>query len=142
MSGGLLRITTARSLRRGHPFTGNYARKAACKNFRNWQLKYKRRADQCCKHRRYRSRGYIRGRCCRKYHHDPILMEIDPAYMIEEPYVPVVRRYLTSAARRVGLDVQKMQVSLFFPAVSDYIGGDIALTSLHQEWQKTMISHF
>ncbi len=38
---------------------------------------------------------------------NPFLMEIDPAYMIEEPYVPVVRRYLTSAARRVGLDVQE-----------------------------------
>ncbi len=54
-----------------------------------------------------------------------ILMEIDPAYMIEEPYVPVVRRYLTSAARRVGLDVQEDAGIFIFPAVSDYIGGDI-----------------
>ena len=33
-----------------------------------------------------------------------ILLGIDPAYMIEEPYVPVVRRYLTTAAIRAGLE--------------------------------------
>ncbi|MDD1656797.1 MAG: 2Fe-2S iron-sulfur cluster-binding protein, partial [Methanomicrobiales archaeon] len=32
-----------------------------------------------------------------------ILMGIDPAYMIEEPYVPVVRRYLTASAHRLGI---------------------------------------
>jgi len=54
-----------------------------------------------------------------------ILMGIDPAYMIEEPYVPVVRRYLTSAARRAGLQVGEDSGLFVFPAVSDYIGGDI-----------------
>jgi uncharacterized 2Fe-2S/4Fe-4S cluster protein (DUF4445 family) len=54
-----------------------------------------------------------------------ILMGIDPAYMIEEPYVPVVRRYLTSAARRTGLSVGENSGLFVFPAVSDYIGGDI-----------------
>jgi uncharacterized 2Fe-2S/4Fe-4S cluster protein (DUF4445 family) len=54
-----------------------------------------------------------------------ILMEIDPAYMIEEPYVPVVRRYLTAAATRAGLDVGENSGLFIFPAVSDFIGGDI-----------------
>ena len=54
-----------------------------------------------------------------------ILLGIDPAYMIEEPYVPVVRRYLTTAAPRVGIEVAEDAEVFFFPAVSDYIGGDI-----------------
>ncbi|MDD1718414.1 MAG: ASKHA domain-containing protein, partial [Methanoregulaceae archaeon] len=54
-----------------------------------------------------------------------ILMGIDPAYMIEEPYVPVVRRYLTTAAQRVGIDVAEDAGAFIFPAVSDFIGGDI-----------------
>lgn len=54
-----------------------------------------------------------------------ILMGIDPAYMIEEPYVPVVRRHLTTAARRVGLAVGENSGLFIFPAVSDFIGGDI-----------------
>lgn len=54
-----------------------------------------------------------------------ILMSIDPAYMIEEPYVPVVRRYLTAAAQRVGIDVAEDAGVFIFPAVSDFIGGDI-----------------
>ena len=54
-----------------------------------------------------------------------ILMGIDPAYMIEEPYVPVVRRYLTSAASRAGLEVEENAGLFVFPAVSDFIGGDI-----------------
>ena len=54
-----------------------------------------------------------------------ILMGIDPAYMIEEPYVPVVRRYLTTAAQRIGLAVGENSGLFIFPAVSDFIGGDI-----------------
>lgn len=54
-----------------------------------------------------------------------ILLGIDPAYMIEEPYVPVVRRYVTTAAPRVGIEVAEDAEVFFFPAVSDYIGGDI-----------------
>jgi uncharacterized 2Fe-2S/4Fe-4S cluster protein (DUF4445 family) len=54
-----------------------------------------------------------------------ILMGIDPAYMIEEPYVPVVRRYLTTAASRVGISVAEDAGVFIFPAVSDFIGGDI-----------------
>lgn len=54
-----------------------------------------------------------------------ILMGIDPAYMIEEPYVPVVRRYLTTAAQRIGLSVGENSGLFIFPAVSDFIGGDI-----------------
>ncbi len=54
-----------------------------------------------------------------------ILLGIDPAYMIEEPYVPVVRRYLTTAAPRLGIEVAKDAAVFLFPAVSDFIGGDI-----------------
>ena len=54
-----------------------------------------------------------------------ILLGIDPAYMIEEPYVPVVRRYLTTAAPRLGIEVAKDASVFLFPAVSDFIGGDI-----------------
>ncbi|MDD1720034.1 MAG: ASKHA domain-containing protein [Methanoregulaceae archaeon] len=54
-----------------------------------------------------------------------ILMGIDPAYMIEEPYVPVVRRYLTTSGARVGLEVDRDAGVFIFPAVSDFIGGDI-----------------
>ncbi len=52
-----------------------------------------------------------------------ILMGIDPAYMIEEPYVPVVRRYLTTS-RPKGRACRWQELRLFiFPAVSDFIGG-------------------
>ncbi len=54
-----------------------------------------------------------------------ILLGIDPAYMIEEPYVPVVRRYLTTAAPRLGIEVAQDASVFIFPAVSDFIGGDI-----------------
>jgi uncharacterized 2Fe-2S/4Fe-4S cluster protein (DUF4445 family) len=54
-----------------------------------------------------------------------ILMGMDPAYMIEEPYVPVVRRYLTASAQRLGVAVHGSAGIFIFPAVSDFIGGDI-----------------
>jgi len=54
-----------------------------------------------------------------------ILMGMDPAYMIEEPYVPVVRRYLTASAQRLGIAVNGSAGVFIFPAVSDFIGGDI-----------------
>ncbi|MDD1668317.1 MAG: ASKHA domain-containing protein [Methanomicrobiales archaeon] len=54
-----------------------------------------------------------------------ILMGMDPAYMIEEPYVPVVRRYLTASAQRLGIAVNGSAGLFIFPAVSDFIGGDI-----------------
>ena len=54
-----------------------------------------------------------------------ILMGIDPAYMIEEPYVPVVRRYLTASAQRLGIGVNANAGLFVFPAVSDFIGGDV-----------------
>jgi uncharacterized 2Fe-2S/4Fe-4S cluster protein (DUF4445 family) len=54
-----------------------------------------------------------------------ILMGMDPAYMIEEPYVPVVRRYLTASAQRLGITVHGSAGVFIFPAVSDFIGGDI-----------------
>ena len=54
-----------------------------------------------------------------------ILMGMDPAYMIEEPYVPVVRRYLTASAPRLGIAVNGNAGLFIFPAVSDFIGGDI-----------------
>jgi uncharacterized 2Fe-2S/4Fe-4S cluster protein (DUF4445 family) len=54
-----------------------------------------------------------------------ILMGMDPAYMIEEPYVPVVRRYLTASAQRLGITVNGNAGLFIFPAVSDFIGGDI-----------------
>ena len=54
-----------------------------------------------------------------------ILMGIDPAYMIEEPYVPVVRRALSTVSQRIGLNVNPGAGVFIFPAVSDFIGGDI-----------------
>ncbi|MCX6694595.1 MAG: ASKHA domain-containing protein [Methanomicrobiales archaeon] len=54
-----------------------------------------------------------------------ILMGIDPGYMIEEPYVPVVRRHLTTSAGRIGVAIEESAGVFIFPAVSDYIGGDI-----------------
>jgi uncharacterized 2Fe-2S/4Fe-4S cluster protein (DUF4445 family) len=54
-----------------------------------------------------------------------MLLGIDPAYMIAEPYVPVVRRALSVAAGRIGITVNPNGGVFFFPAVSDFIGGDI-----------------
>jgi len=54
-----------------------------------------------------------------------MLLEIDPAYMIAEPYVPVVRRALSVAASRIGISCNPNGGVFAFPAVSDFIGGDI-----------------
>lgn len=54
-----------------------------------------------------------------------MLLGIDPAYMIAEPYVPVVRRALSVAAGRIGITVNPNGGVFVFPAVSDFIGGDI-----------------
>ncbi len=54
-----------------------------------------------------------------------ILMGINPSYMIKEPYVPVVRRALSTSASRIGLSVRPNGGVFIFPAVSDFIGGDI-----------------
>jgi len=54
-----------------------------------------------------------------------ILLGIDPAYMIAEPYVPVVRRALSITASRIGITVNPNGGVFVFPAVSDFIGGDI-----------------
>lgn len=54
-----------------------------------------------------------------------MLLAIDPSYMIEEPYVPVVRRSLTTSAGRIGLSIKPEGGVFIFPAVSDFIGGDI-----------------
>ncbi|MFA5331952.1 MAG: ASKHA domain-containing protein [Methanoregula sp.] len=54
-----------------------------------------------------------------------MLLGIDPAYIIEEPYVPVVQRALSVAAARIGLTCNKNCGLFAFPAVSDFIGGDI-----------------
>lgn len=54
-----------------------------------------------------------------------MLLGIDPAYMIAEPYVPVVRRALSVATGRTGLACNKNGGLFVFPAVSDFIGGDI-----------------
>jgi uncharacterized 2Fe-2S/4Fe-4S cluster protein (DUF4445 family) len=54
-----------------------------------------------------------------------MLLGIDPAYMIAEPYVPVVRRALSVAAGRIGIACNKNGGLFVFPAVSDFIGGDI-----------------
>lgn len=54
-----------------------------------------------------------------------LMLEIDPAYMIAEPYVPVVRRALSTTAGRVGLDIAPWAGVFTFPAVSNFIGGDI-----------------
>jgi uncharacterized 2Fe-2S/4Fe-4S cluster protein (DUF4445 family) len=54
-----------------------------------------------------------------------MLLGIDPAYMIAEPYVPVVRRALSVAAGRIGITVNPNGGVFAFPAVSDFIGGDI-----------------
>ena len=54
-----------------------------------------------------------------------ILLGIDPAYMISEPYVPVVRRALSVAGSRIGIACDPNAGLFAFPAVSDFIGGDI-----------------
>ena len=54
-----------------------------------------------------------------------MLLGIDPAYMIAEPYVPVVRRALSVAASRIGITCNSNGGLFAFPAVSDFIGGDI-----------------
>jgi uncharacterized 2Fe-2S/4Fe-4S cluster protein (DUF4445 family) len=54
-----------------------------------------------------------------------MLLAIDPSYMIEEPYVPVVRRSLTSSAGSIGLAIKRQGGLFILPAVSDFIGGDI-----------------
>jgi uncharacterized 2Fe-2S/4Fe-4S cluster protein (DUF4445 family) len=54
-----------------------------------------------------------------------LLLSIDPSYMIAEPYVPVVRRSIYSAASRLGISVYPSAGIYTFPAVSNFIGGDI-----------------
>jgi uncharacterized 2Fe-2S/4Fe-4S cluster protein (DUF4445 family) len=54
-----------------------------------------------------------------------MLLGIDPAYIIAEPYVPVVRRALSVAAKRLGISCNPNGGVFAFPAVSDFIGGDI-----------------
>ena len=54
-----------------------------------------------------------------------MLLGIDPAYIIAEPYVPVVRRALSVAAKRLGIACNPNGGVFAFPAVSDFIGGDI-----------------
>jgi uncharacterized 2Fe-2S/4Fe-4S cluster protein (DUF4445 family) len=54
-----------------------------------------------------------------------MLLGIDPAYIIAEPYVPVVQRALSVAAGRIGLAGNHNCGLFAFPAVSDFIGGDI-----------------
>jgi uncharacterized 2Fe-2S/4Fe-4S cluster protein (DUF4445 family) len=54
-----------------------------------------------------------------------MLLGIDPAYMIAEPYVPVVRRALSIASSRLNVACNENGGVYAFPAVSDFIGGDI-----------------
>lgn len=54
-----------------------------------------------------------------------MLLGIDPAYIISEPYVPVVRRSINTAASNLDLSVAPTAGVFAFPAVSDFIGGDI-----------------
>ena len=53
-----------------------------------------------------------------------MLLGIDPADIIAEPYVPVVQRALSVAAARIGI-AGNQNCGFVFPAVSDFIGGDI-----------------
>jgi uncharacterized 2Fe-2S/4Fe-4S cluster protein (DUF4445 family) len=54
-----------------------------------------------------------------------MLLGIDPVYIIAEPYVPVVQRALSVAAGRIGITCNQNCGLFAFPAVSDFIGGDI-----------------
>jgi len=54
-----------------------------------------------------------------------LLLGINPGYIIAEPYVPVVRRYLTTGTERAGIKVNPRAALFVFPSVSDFIGGDI-----------------
>jgi uncharacterized 2Fe-2S/4Fe-4S cluster protein (DUF4445 family) len=54
-----------------------------------------------------------------------LLLEIDPEYMISEPYVPVVRRSIYTTAENLSLDVHRTAGVYFFPSVSNFIGGDV-----------------
>lgn len=54
-----------------------------------------------------------------------LLLGLDPKYLREAPYTPVVRSYPRLRAREIGLDVNR-NVSLdVFPCVASYVGGDI-----------------
>jgi uncharacterized 2Fe-2S/4Fe-4S cluster protein (DUF4445 family) len=54
-----------------------------------------------------------------------LLLGIDPAYMIAEPYVPVVRRMLSTTTGRIGIRTAPASGIYTFPAVANFIGGDI-----------------
>ena len=54
-----------------------------------------------------------------------LFLGIDPAYMIAEPYIPVVRRMLSTGAGQSGIAAHKNAEVYTFPAVSNFIGGDI-----------------
>src|SRR5271157_1414446 len=54
-----------------------------------------------------------------------MMLGIDPGYIIKEPYVPVVQRALSVAAARIGITCNDNCGLFAFPAVSDFIGGDI-----------------
>ena len=54
-----------------------------------------------------------------------LLLGIDPSYMTAEPYIPVVRRMLSTAAGRIGIAAHRNAGVYTFPAVSNFIGGDI-----------------
>jgi uncharacterized 2Fe-2S/4Fe-4S cluster protein (DUF4445 family) len=54
-----------------------------------------------------------------------LLLSIDPSYMITEPYVPVLRRSIYAPAGRLGIAAHPGAGVYTFPAVSNFIGGDI-----------------
>jgi uncharacterized 2Fe-2S/4Fe-4S cluster protein (DUF4445 family) len=54
-----------------------------------------------------------------------LFLNLDPRYIREEPYVPVVNQVPEVLAEDVGLDINLEGRVFFAPAVGSYVGGDI-----------------
>ncbi|MEW6327111.1 MAG: ASKHA domain-containing protein [Thermodesulfobacteriota bacterium] len=54
-----------------------------------------------------------------------LLLGLDPKYLREAPYTPVVRSYPRLRAEKIGLDVPPFTYLDVFPSVASYVGGDI-----------------
>ncbi len=54
-----------------------------------------------------------------------LFLNLEPRYIREEPYVPVVNQVPEVLAEEVGLDINPEARVFFAPAVGSYVGGDI-----------------
>ena len=54
-----------------------------------------------------------------------LILDLDPRYLMLEPYVPTVNDIPHTTAERIGLRVGRKATVRFFPAVASYVGGDV-----------------